>query len=88
MPYFNGTGPQGKRPHTGRGMGPCSDKESQSAPKGFLGRLGLGRNRGAGLGTGRRQAPQAQNQRQALEQRAAALKQELDNIEEDLKEME
>ena len=40
MPRFNGTGPQGVGPMTGRGLGPCN---------GGLGlRRGLGRGRGLG----------------------------------------
>ena len=27
MPRFDGTGPQGKGPKTGRGMGKCQDKK-------------------------------------------------------------
>lgn len=29
MPRFDGTGPQGKGPRTGRGMGRCAKKVSQ-----------------------------------------------------------
>ena len=50
MPRGDGTGPRGKGPGTGRGLGNCSDKR-QDAPdldeeSGFLERLG----RGLGLG--------------------------------------
>ena len=47
MPNRNGTGPEGRGPRTGRGLGPCGD----STPRG--GGRGLGYGRGLGL---RRQA--------------------------------
>jgi len=40
MPRFDGTGPMGQGPRTGRGMGPCG------------GGLGYGRGRGFGRGLG------------------------------------
>ncbi len=40
MPYFDGTGPQGQGPMTGRGFGPCG--------RGF-GRMGYGRGFGRGF---------------------------------------
>lgn len=45
MPNRNGTGPEGKGPKTGRGLGPCGDGQ----PRGG----GRGRGLGAGLGLGR-----------------------------------
>lgn len=44
MPNKNGTGPEGKGPKTGRGMGPCGD----GTPRG--GGRGLGRGAGRGFG--------------------------------------
>jgi len=49
MPRFDGTGPSGQGPKTGRGMGPCSQSKLQSNRFGrgrFSGgmRKGLGRN--------------------------------------------
>ena len=57
MPRGDRTGPNGKGPLTGRGMGPCVTNDSTSAvPRGTglgAGRgLGLGRGAGAGQGAG------------------------------------
>ena len=55
MPYRDGTGPEGKGPRTGRGLGNCADNETKTdntAPARGFG-LGLGRGRGAGRGLGR-----------------------------------
>ena len=49
MPNMDGTGPQGKGPRTGRGMGKC---QSNSQPKN---QPGMGRGMGRGFGRGRRQ---------------------------------
>ena len=49
MPAFNGTGPQGAGPMTGRGLGSCGG--GQAYGRG-IGR-GLGRGFGRGLGFGR-----------------------------------
>jgi len=48
MPYFDGTGPQGQGPMTGRGLGPCGGGSA-------FGRRGLGRGmtRGMTRGLGR-----------------------------------
>lgn len=42
MPNKNGTGPEGRGPRTGRGLGPCGDGTPQ----------GGGRGRGFGTGPG------------------------------------
>lgn len=58
MPYRDKTGPLGKGPLTGRGMGDCSfeieDKKETiiESEREFVGR-GLGRGFGRGLGRGR-----------------------------------
>lgn len=44
MPNRDKTGPEGKGPKTGRGLGPCGD----GTPR------GAGRGQGLGLGRGRR----------------------------------
>jgi len=49
MPRFDGTGPQGQGPMTGRGMGPCGQG---GRPVGGPG-MGPGRGRGMGRGYGR-----------------------------------
>lgn len=46
MPNRNGTGPEGKGPRTGRGVGPCNDE--RNAVRG-----GRGRRNGAGFGAER-----------------------------------
>jgi len=62
MPGYNGKGPEGKGPMTGRGSGYCSvpreqeSVESQQSNRGTLyglGRGGLPRGGGNGLGRGR-----------------------------------
>ncbi|MFA6424624.1 MAG: DUF5320 domain-containing protein [Phycisphaerae bacterium] len=48
MPGFDGTGPQGKGPMTGKGMGFCILKESKDKPsqiEGFVGVQGMPVNR-------------------------------------------
>ena len=41
MPGFNGTGPQGKGPMTGRGLGFCVLQESKDKPGQFEGLAGI-----------------------------------------------
>jgi len=53
MPNFDKTGPQGKGPMTGRGMGPCNLVRGGGMMNG-LGRRGRGRGMGMGMGMGRR----------------------------------
>ena len=50
MPGFNGTGPNGAGPMTGRGMGPCAGNNVDA--RGFGAGRGMGR--GLGRGAGRR----------------------------------
>ena len=45
MPNRNGTGPEGKGPKTGRGLGSCGD----GVPRGGGRGMGLGRGRGRGV---------------------------------------
>ncbi len=51
MPNRDGTGPQGKGPKTGRGMGPCDDKDNSQQDQ--RPRRGCGRGRGRGNGRNR-----------------------------------
>ncbi|HRX15030.1 MAG TPA: DUF5320 domain-containing protein [Spirochaetota bacterium] len=51
MPGFNGTGPFGNGPMTGRGLGPCG--QGRAAGYGYGRGMGFGR-RGAGFGFGAR----------------------------------
>ncbi len=50
MPNFDGTGPNGLGPKTGRGQGPCNNDASNPEATGQG--LGLGRGRGRGMGRG------------------------------------
>jgi len=51
MPRFDGTGPSGKGPLTGRGLGSCNSETEVPADTRGRG-LGLGRGRGQGLDRG------------------------------------
>lgn len=50
MPGFDGSGPAGAGPKTGRGLGPCNG----AIPSGKTGMRGFGRGMGAGRGFGRK----------------------------------
>lgn len=62
MPGFDGTGPRGEGPRTGRGLGKCKDDELKTNPqapetdfprgRGFGFGFGPGRGRGRGRGFG------------------------------------
>ena len=60
MPYFDGTGPRGQGPLTGRGMGNCVVPANKLTSKNWLGkvtansRIRFGAGRGLGLGRRRR----------------------------------
>jgi hypothetical protein len=56
MPGLSGTGPMGKGPKTGRGLGPCKSSAKSGFISGSPRGRGLGR-RGMGLGHRRRFAP-------------------------------
>ncbi len=72
MPAFDGTGPQGQGPRTGRGFGPCG--------------FGLGwRNRfGSGRGMGRyftwRWPENKEEEKEALNEYKKALEEELNDV--------
>lgn len=53
MPGFNGTGPNGAGPMTGRGMGSCAGNNVDTRGFGVGRGLGLGAGRGLGRGLGR-----------------------------------
>lgn len=53
MPNRDGTGPQGKGPRTGRGMGNCAGSNSGSGAGGAANRRGMGMGRGMGRGAGK-----------------------------------
>ncbi len=55
MPYRDGTGPEGKGAMTGRGMGECSNRETDTPfARKFLGNRSFGRGCGRRNGMGRR----------------------------------
>lgn len=66
MPRYDGTGPMGCGPMTGRGVGPCG--------------YGLKRNWGRGAEFGFRRFNAPQNQLSALEEEEKILKEELEAI--------
>ena len=82
MPGFNGTGPQGKGPMTGRGMGRCGQGQGRGQ--------GIGQGQGYGRGMGRFQTNQItqstqinQSQEQRiidLENTVAVLRDKLDTL--------
>lgn len=80
MPGFDSTGPMGAGPMTGRGFGPCG--------------LGLGWRRKFGMGRGMGRYfgwswPQTKKDKlQALKDYQAALREELDDIDKELKDVE
>lgn len=47
MPKFDGTGPCGNGPRSGRGLGPCREKNLLEEPR------GMGKGNGRGIGHGR-----------------------------------
>ncbi len=56
MPRGDGTGPQGRGPRTGRGIGKCDLQDGTPVPQGQGGiRTGRGQGRGSGQGEGRGQ---------------------------------
>lgn len=54
MPRGDGTGPEGKGPMTGRGLGNCNPKNDPTDTKSTSQKRGLGRRLGHRLGFGRR----------------------------------
>lgn len=59
MPNFDGTGPLGKGPMTGRGLGPCA-KGQKTADTGPCGKV-RGTGPGRGRGRNRRNAGRGRN---------------------------
>jgi len=83
MPGFNGTGPSGAGPMTGRGMGRCGYGASRGAGRGWFGR-GF-RRIGQGLGYGFRRPWTKAEEKEALDEEEGVLKEELARIQEDKK---
>jgi len=72
MPRFDGTGPMGQGPGTGRGLGPCGAG------------LGMGRGFYGGYGFGRRRFISPKNELSALENEEKMLEEELSAIREEI----
>lgn len=79
MPWFDGTGPFGAGPLTGRGFGPCG------LGFGWRRRFGAGRGLGRLFGWGWPADPK--EARQALADYKKALKEELEDVEKEEKEL-
>ena len=77
MPKFDGTGPLGQGPRTGRGFGPCS------------GGMGYGRGFGGGfgMGYGRRQLFTKKEEKEVLEDELKDLEDEMQAVKERLSEL-
>lgn len=85
MPRFDGTGPEGKGPRTGRGLGRCDGAAAQGAPprRG----VGLGRGRGFGRGQGFAANPAGPaNTKEELKQKLEDLKAQQRELEQRLNE--
>ncbi len=85
MPRFDGTGPQGMGPRTGRGMGPCG--RGLGLGFGMCPRFGRGRGRGLGryFGWG---APLNKNEEiEDLKEYKKALEEELEDVNKSLSEV-
>jgi len=54
MPKMNGSGPEGKGPKTGRGLGNCKKKSSKEEINKLGKGLGMRRKSGGGTGKGKR----------------------------------
>jgi len=54
MPQINGTGPEGKGPKTGRGLGKCKKNSSKEEINKLGKGLGMRRKSGGGTGKGKR----------------------------------
>ncbi|OQB06709.1 MAG: hypothetical protein BWY19_00059 [bacterium ADurb.Bin212] len=84
MPRYDGTGPMGTGPMTGRGMGPCGGGASWGR--------GFGRGRGLGMGYGERFAGRcyltAREELDSLKEEAVVMEADLKALKEQISEME
>lgn len=83
MPMFDGAGPRGQGPMTGRGLGPCGRGYGRGFGRGF----GYGRGRGYGYGPRFGYAPSYgyQNRMVTKEEEANMLQDEADELTKELK---
>lgn len=91
MPYFDGTGPLGRGPLTGRGFGPCGDGYGfgfgrRGRGRGFGGGF-FGFGRGYGRGYGMRPLTSAE-EKEVLEDYRDSLKEELSAVDKELEGLE
>ena len=100
MPRYDGTGPGGGGPKTGRKMGRCATATEFSRGRGMgQGRAGKGMRRGTGRCMGRHRScqmghapmqtyvPEPENEQRHLEEFAEQLKADLESIEERIREL-
>ncbi len=85
MPKLDGTGPQGKGPRTGRGMGNCPGTGGTSQGYGLGFGRGMGRGQGRGFGRFCSGCPFCGNTNITKEEQKKILKEEKKLIEEELK---
>ncbi len=79
MPNYDGTGPMGMGPRTGRGFGPCG--------LGLGWRKKFGRGRGMGRYFGWNQPQTPKDQLEALDDYKKALEEELEDVNKEKKEL-
>ena len=86
MPAFDGTGPQGQGPMTGRGFGPCGRGNR------FGMGMGFGRGRGYGRGLGRYfgwNSPQTKEEKvESIQAYKKALQEEMEDAEKELADLQ
>jgi hypothetical protein len=92
MPGYNGTGPAGKGPGTGRALGVCTGARSRGfglwgGARGGLG-LGRGAGRGAGFGPCRWWAGGPEGEKAFLKDQTTQLKAELADLEQRINDLE
>ena len=88
MPKFDGTGPTGMGPMTGRGFGPCGGCVPHGCGMGMGRRGGFGRRRGLGAFFGWCGPQTKKDQVKALSDYKKALEEELEDIKKELKEVD
>ena len=79
MPKFDGTGPRGMGPRTGRGFGPCG--------RGLSSRRSFGFGQGMGRWFGWNNPRTSKDQLEALDDYKKTLEEELKNVEKEKKEL-
>ncbi len=88
MPRYNGTGPLGQGPLSGRGMGYCAERSQSYDARGYGGRrmacgMGRGFKRGLGFAPMVSEREMLQDHMRSLEEELKAVKEALGNTKED-----